>query len=68
MYAAALDGLGAPVLASATGSTSTWPARAAAGLDAALVLTGGSRRRPTPTRRGPPLLVADSLAALVLAY
>ena len=64
MYEAALDRLGAGPhrSPSATGSTIDVAGARRAGLDSALVLTGGTTRaRPTPPTRGP-THVADSLA------
>jgi ribonucleotide monophosphatase NagD (HAD superfamily) len=63
MYLAALDGLPAPVLAVGDRVEVDIAGARAAGLDAALVLTGGALR-PTGDDG---LRVADSLGALVLA-
>ena len=63
MYVAALDGLPAPVLAVGDRLEVDVAGARAAGLDAALVLTGGARR---PSDDGA-LRVADSLGTLVLA-
>ena len=63
MYVAALDGLPAPVLAVGDRVEVDVAGARAAGLDAALVLTGGATR----PRDDDVLRVADSLGALVLA-
>jgi HAD superfamily hydrolase (TIGR01450 family) len=63
MYAAALDGLPAPVLAVGDRVEVDVAGARAAGLDAALVLTGGALRPSGDDA----LRVADSLGALVLA-
>ena len=64
MYAAALrpPRRAAACSASATASTSTSPARAAPGLDSALVLTGARRAQQADAAQPRPTFVADSLA------
>jgi HAD superfamily hydrolase (TIGR01450 family) len=68
MYAAALDGLGLPALAVGDRMEVDVAGARAAGLDAALVLTGGASRADAESAQpgARPQLVADSLAALVL--
>jgi glycerol 3-phosphatase-2 len=68
MYAAALDGVAGPVLAVGDRIEVDVAGARAAGLDAALVLTGGASRAEAEAAEpgARPQLVADSFAALAL--